>query len=156
MLPPGVSLGVFSLRERHNATYNEHMPMNELHTAICNQLAHGKLHVNRPPRQGPNAAHPFCLPATLDVGTDTKWGLEPQILRWQTSTIRITPQRLAISGPNLCPVKGASWFSILCQIETDLWALASFLIIECANLYQLTTYIWTSINYVQSPNLLKP
>ena len=36
--------------------------------------------------------------------TDTKWGLEPQILRWQTSTIRITPQRLAISGPNLCPV----------------------------------------------------
>ena len=81
VLPPGVSLGVFSLRERHNATYNEHMPMNELHTAICNQLAHGKLHVNRPPRQGPNAAHPFRLPATLDVGTDTKWGLEPQILR---------------------------------------------------------------------------
>ena len=81
---PGVSLGVFSLQERHNATYNEHMPMNELHTAICkhcNQLAHGKLHVNRPPRQGPNAAHPFRLPATLDVGTDTKWGLEPQILR---------------------------------------------------------------------------
>ena len=81
VLPPGVSLGVFSLQERHNATYNEHMPMNELHTAICNQLAHGKLHVNRPPRQGPNAAHPFRLPATLDVGTDTKWGLEPQILR---------------------------------------------------------------------------
>ena len=24
--PPGVSLGVFSLQERHNATYNEHMP----------------------------------------------------------------------------------------------------------------------------------
>ena len=23
------------------------------------------------PQQGPNAAHPFCLPATLDVGTDT-------------------------------------------------------------------------------------
>ena len=81
VLTPGVSLGVFSLQERHNATYNEHMPMNELHTAICNQLAHGKLHVNRPPRQGPNAAHPFRLPATLDVGTDTKWGLEPQILR---------------------------------------------------------------------------
>ena len=71
VLPPGVSLGVFSLRERHNATYNEHMPMNELHTAICNQLAHGKLHLNRSPRQGPNAAHPFRLPATLDVGTDT-------------------------------------------------------------------------------------
>ena len=35
VLPPGVSLGVFSLHERHNATYNEHMPMNELHTAIC-------------------------------------------------------------------------------------------------------------------------
>ena len=81
VLSRGVSLGVFSLRERHNATYNEHMPMNELHTAICNQLAHGKLHVNRPPRQGPNAAHPFHLPANLDVGTDTKWGLEPQILR---------------------------------------------------------------------------
>ena len=78
---PGVSLDVFSLRERHNAIYNEHMPMNELHTAICDQLAHGKLHVNRPPRQGPNAAHPFHLPANLDVGTDTKWGLEPQILR---------------------------------------------------------------------------
>ena len=57
------------------------MPMNELHTAICNQLAHGKLHVNRPPRQGPNAAHPFHLLAKLDVGTDKKWGLEPQILR---------------------------------------------------------------------------
>ena len=71
VLPPGVSLGVFSLRERHNATYNEHMPMNELHTAICNQLAHGKLHVNRPPQQGPNAAHPFHLLANLDVGTDT-------------------------------------------------------------------------------------
>ena len=77
---PGVSLDVFSLRERHNAIYNEHMPMNELHTAICDQLAHGKLHVNRPPQQGPNAAHPFCLLATLDVGTDTKWGLEPKIL----------------------------------------------------------------------------
>ena len=71
VLPPGVSLGVFPLREIHNATYNEHMPMNELHTAICNQLAHGKLHVNRPPRQGPNAAHPFHLPANLDVGINT-------------------------------------------------------------------------------------
>ena len=70
VLLPGVSLGVFCLRETHSATYNEHMPMNELHTAICNQLAHGKLHVNRPPRQGPNAAHPFHLPANLDVGTD--------------------------------------------------------------------------------------
>ena len=74
VLTPGVSLGVFSLRERHNATYNEHMPMNERHTAICNQLAHGKLHVNRPPRQGPNAAHPFHLPANLDVGNRHKVG----------------------------------------------------------------------------------
>merc|ERR1712240_893306 len=72
VLTPGVSLDVFSLRERLNAIYNEHMPMNELHAAICDQLAHGKLHVNRPPGQGPNAAHPFRLPATLDVGTDTK------------------------------------------------------------------------------------
>ena len=39
---PGVSLGVFSLQERHNATYNEHMPVNELHTAIFNHLALGK------------------------------------------------------------------------------------------------------------------
>ena len=34
VLTPGVSLGVFSLRERHNATYNGHMSMNELHTAM--------------------------------------------------------------------------------------------------------------------------
>ena len=39
----GVCLGVLSLQERHRATYNEHMPMNELHTAICNQPAQGKL-----------------------------------------------------------------------------------------------------------------
>ena len=34
VLPPGVSLGVFSLQERRNPTYNEYMPMNELHTAM--------------------------------------------------------------------------------------------------------------------------
>ena len=39
VLPPGVSLGVLSLQERHSATYNEHMPMNELHAAIYNQPA---------------------------------------------------------------------------------------------------------------------
>ena len=34
VITPGVSLGVLSLQERHSATYNEHMPMNELHTAM--------------------------------------------------------------------------------------------------------------------------
>ena len=34
VLPPGISQGVLSLQERHRATYKEHMPMNELHTAM--------------------------------------------------------------------------------------------------------------------------
>ena len=34
VLSPGISLGVLSLQESHSATYNEHMPMNELHTIM--------------------------------------------------------------------------------------------------------------------------
>ena len=48
VLPPGVSLGVFSLQKRHNTTYNEHMPMKELHTAI--RPAYPGSFPYRPPR----------------------------------------------------------------------------------------------------------
>ena len=34
VITPGVSLGVLSPQGRHSATYNEHMPMKELHTAL--------------------------------------------------------------------------------------------------------------------------
>ena len=47
MLPPGVSLGVISLQERHSVTYNEHIPMNEVHTAM-QQTGPGKALITDP------------------------------------------------------------------------------------------------------------
>ena len=41
VLTPGVSLGVFSLWERHNATYNEHMSMNETKSNLLYYLYNG-------------------------------------------------------------------------------------------------------------------
>ena len=34
VLTPEVSLGLLSLQGRQSATYNEHIPMNELHTVM--------------------------------------------------------------------------------------------------------------------------
>ena len=103
VLTPGVSLGVFSLRERHNATYNEHMS-NEW-TAYSDATSWPmESSMWTDPHDRVQTQPTRFTSRLIWMLVPTKWGLEPQILRWQTSTIRITLQRLAISGPNLCPV----------------------------------------------------
>merc|ERR1712163_21371 len=67
---PEVSLVVLSPQGRHSATYTEHMPNERTAYSDATNRPWESSH-NRPPRQGPDAAHPFRLPATLDVGTDT-------------------------------------------------------------------------------------
>ena len=59
MLPPGVSLGVLCLRETRSATHNEHMPMNELHTAM--RPACPEKFPYRPLQQGSDATPTFRL-----------------------------------------------------------------------------------------------
>ena len=56
---PGISLGVLSPQGRHSATYTEHMPMKELHTAI-QPACPGKFSY-RPPRQSSGTPPTFGL-----------------------------------------------------------------------------------------------
>ena len=84
VLPPSVSLGVLYLQEIHITNYNEHISMNKLHTAMqpacCRKCRY------KSPQQNPDAALPFCLPATLEVGTN--------ILGTQTTNSLLTDQHL--------------------------------------------------------------
>ena len=63
VITPGVSLGVLSPQGRHSATYNEHMPMKELHT-VMQPACQGKFPY-RPLQKGSDAALMFHLQSTL-------------------------------------------------------------------------------------------
>ena len=102
MITPGVSLGVLSPQGRHSATYNEHMPMKELYTAMW-PACPGKFPY-RPPRQGPDAAPTFRLTAYFVSWYWHSRDSNPKSSTDRPAPIRITLWRLAISGPNLCPV----------------------------------------------------
>ena len=52
--------------------------------------------------------------------------------------------------------KNPLFLAILSIFWKDYCSVASFFIIEGDNSYQLTTYIWALINYVQNPNPLVP
>ena len=102
LLTQGVCLCVLSPQGRHSANYNEHMPMKELHRAIQPDYP-GKFPY-RPRRQGPDAAPMFRLTAYFVSWYQHSRDSNPKSSADRPVHIRITPWRLAISGPNLCPV----------------------------------------------------
>ena len=75
VLPPGVSPGVLSLQERHSATYNEHMPMNELHIAM-QPTGPRKAPITDPYDRVRMQPTPFAS-RLLWMLVLTQWGLEP-------------------------------------------------------------------------------
>ena len=78
MITPDISLGVLSLKERHSTTYNEHMPMNELHTAM-QPTGPGKAPTTDPHNRVWTQSTHFAS-QLLWMLVPTQWGLKPQIL----------------------------------------------------------------------------
>ena len=98
---PGASLGVLFPQGRHSVTYNKHMPMKELHTAMQPDCPGKFPYRTTGSRCSPNvSANSILCELVLTHGGDSN----PKSSAERPVPIRITPQWLAISGPNLCPV----------------------------------------------------